>query len=61
MSGYIWRGKLSATEPGMGTDKFAAQLNTTRPRDTEYRAKVCKDRGESRAEGQGDFIFEIAL
>ena len=50
--------KLSAAEPEMGTD-FATQLNTTRPRDTEYRAKVCKDSGESRAKGKGDFIQEL--
>ena len=49
--------KLSAAEPEMGTG-FATQLNTTRPRDTEYRAKVCKDSGESRAEGKGGFIQE---
>ena len=47
--------KLSAAEPEMGTG-FATQLNTTRPRDTEYRAKVCKDSGEIRAEGKGDSI-----
>ena len=33
-------------------------MNTTRPRDTEYRAKVCHNSGESRAEGKGDSIQE---
>lgn len=50
--------KRSAAEPGLGTG-FAAQLNTTRPRDTECRAKVCHNSGESRAEGKGNSIQEL--
>ena len=59
MSGYLWRDKSLCRRTQFGHWWNAAQLSTTRPRDTEYRAKICKDSDEGRAEGKGDFIQEL--